>query len=156
MLSDFVCPNLKFQNRQCTNLHGIFIIYKSSKTKGIFRILILPQTYNKNNNESHSNVSINKYFSFFNRLKINKEQDAVYQCMRHCVKTIFRENFDSAFEHLGKVDGQVTLFNLRNLLFGRYVQPDDPSNPFVEVTGFDQVEKVVAAKVKEHNDANER
>ena len=92
----------------------------------------------------------------FNRLKINKEQDAVYQCMRHCVKTIFRENFDSAFEHLGKVDGQVTLFNLRNLLFGRYVQPDDPSNPFVEVTGFDQVEKVIASKVKEHNDANER
>ena len=73
--------------------------------------------------------------------------------MRHCVKTIFRENFDSAFEHLGKVDGQVTLFNLRNLLFGRYVQPDDPSNPFIEVTGFDQVEKVVAAKVKEHNEA---
>ena len=83
-----------------------------------------------------------------NRLKINKEQDAVYQCMRHCVKTIFRENFDSAFEHLGKVDGQVTLFNLRNLLFGRYVQPDDASNPFVEVTGFDQVEKVVNTKVR--------
>ena len=93
--------------------------------------------------------------NFFDRLKIASDMDAVYQCMRHCVKTIFRENFDSAFEHLGKVDGQVTLFNLRNLLFGRYVQPEDKTYPFVEVTGFDQVEKVVAAKVKEHNEREE-
>ena len=40
-----------------------------------------------------------------------KEMDAVFQCIRNCVKSIFRENFDSAFEHLGKVDGQVNKNN---------------------------------------------
>jgi dynein heavy chain len=94
--------------------------------------------------------------NFFDRMKVDKDMDDVFQCMRTCVRTIFRENFDSAFEHLGKVDGQVTLLNLRNLLFGRYVMQEDKSNPFMEVTGFDQVEKVVQSKVKEHNLRTER
>ena len=58
---------------------------------------------------------------FYDRLKEAHEMDTVFKCIRQCVKTIFRENFDSAFEHLGKVDGQVTQINLRNLLFGRYL-----------------------------------
>ena len=45
--------------------------------------------------------------NFYDRLLLPKEMDAVFQCIRNCVKSIFRENFDSAFEHLGKVDGQV-------------------------------------------------
>lgn len=94
--------------------------------------------------------------NFFDRLTMDKDMDDVYQCMRTCVRTIFRENFDSAFEHLGKVDGQVTLLNLRNLLFGRYVLPEDKTNPFVEVTGFDQVEKVVTSKIKDHNESKGR
>ena len=99
--------------------------------------------------------------NFFDRLMVPKDMDAVFQCMRQCVKTIFRENFDSAFEHLGKVDGQVTQLNLRNLLFGKYLSlpaanetaADKASNnpSFVEVTGFDQVEKAVVTRVKQNN-----
>ena len=33
--------------------------------------------------------------------------DVVFNCIKGCVRSIFRENFDSAFEHLGKIDGQV-------------------------------------------------
>ena len=33
--------------------------------------------------------------------------DVVFNCIKGCVGSIFRENFDSAFEHLGKIDGQV-------------------------------------------------
>ena len=93
--------------------------------------------------------------NFFDRLMVPKDMDAVFQCMRQCVKTIFRENFDSAFEHLGKVDGQVTQLNLRNLLFGKYLSLQagaEITNPsFVEVTGFDQVEKAVVTRVKQNN-----
>ena len=89
--------------------------------------------------------------NFFDRLMIQKDMDAVFQCMRQCVKTIFRENFDSAFEHLGKVDGQVTQLNLRNLLFGKYLSLEDKT--FMEVTGFDQVEKAVVTRVKQNNEA---
>lgn len=42
------------------------------------------------------------------RLKEPQEMDAVFDCIQQCVRTIFRENFDSAFEHLGKIDGHVT------------------------------------------------
>ena len=92
--------------------------------------------------------------NFFDRLMMPKDEEAVYQCMRQCVKTIFRENFDSAFEHLGKVDGQVTLLNLRNLLFGKYLSLDSDKShpPFMEVTGFDQVEKAVITRVKQNNE----
>ena len=92
--------------------------------------------------------------NFYDRLILPKEMDAVYLSMRDCVKSIFRENFDSAFEHLGKVDGQVTQLNLRNLLFGQYLPNEAKKNtsPLMEITTFDQVEKAVAAKVKDHND----
>jgi dynein heavy chain len=90
--------------------------------------------------------------NFFDRLLLNKEMDAVFQCIRGCVKTIFRENFDSAFEHLGKVDGQVTQLNLRNLLFGQYL----PGEDFMEIVGFDQFEKAIASKIKEHNEVKKQ
>ena len=91
--------------------------------------------------------------NFFDRLLLPKEMDAVFNIIKTCVRTIFRENFDSAFEHLGKVDGQVTQLNLRNLLFGQYLPGEDNSHPFMEITGFDQVEKVVMSKIKDYNES---
>ena len=44
---------------------------------------------------------------FYDRLHCQKYMDAVFKCIRACVKTVFRENYDSSFEHLGKIDGQV-------------------------------------------------
>ena len=44
---------------------------------------------------------------YFLRLTQQHEMDVVFNCIRGCVRSIFRENFDSAFEHLGKIDGQV-------------------------------------------------
>ena len=89
---------------------------------------------------------------FYDRLTETHEMDAVFNCIKHCVKTIFRENFDSAFEHLGKIDGQVTQVNLRNLLFGRYLPIDGVNGQFAEVQGFDQYEKVLQSVLKKHND----
>ena len=43
--------------------------------------------------------------------------------------------------------------NLRNLLFGRFLPDDEGKMIFAEVQGFDQFEKVVLAKVKDHNTA---
>ncbi len=59
--------------------------------------------------------------NFYDRLSDPSEKSEIFECIKACVRTVFRENFDSAFEHLGKVDGQVTQQNLRNLLFGSYV-----------------------------------
>ena len=43
----------------------------------------------------------------YDRLTLPPEMESVFNCIRGCVRSIFRENFDSAFEHLGKVDGMV-------------------------------------------------
>ncbi len=47
--------------------------------------------------------------AFYDRLVTEKQKADLFQEIRTCVKTIFRENFDSAFEHLGKMDGRVRL-----------------------------------------------
>ncbi len=44
----------------------------------------------------------------------------------------------------------MTQFNLRNLLFGSYLPGEDGSYSFGEITGFDQFEKSVSSKIKEH------
>ena len=67
-------------------------------------------------------VNNNKSF----RLKEQHEMDAVFDCIRQCVRTIFRENFDSAFEHLGKIDGHVT--QVTNILQNMFV--DSPPRHF--------------------------
>jgi hypothetical protein len=59
--------------------------------------------------------------NLYDRLFLPSQKSVIFDCIKTCVKTVFRENFDSAFEHLGKVDGQVTQQNLRNLLFGSYM-----------------------------------
>lgn len=92
---------------------------------------------------------------FCDCLVLEDDMDAVFQCIRSCVKTIFRENFDSAFEHLGKVDGRVTQLNLRNLLFGSYLG-DGGCHDSAEVQGFDQFEKTLHAKISQHNDDKRR
>jgi dynein heavy chain len=45
--------------------------------------------------------------TFYDRLSEEAHRDALFDSVRASVKTVFRENFDSAFEHLGKIDGQV-------------------------------------------------
>lgn len=54
---------------------------------------------------------------FYDRLQEPEARKSLIQEVRNCVKTVFRENFDSAFEHLGKVNGKVgNYFSLRTLL----------------------------------------
>ena len=55
-----------------------------------------------------------------------------------------RENFDSAFEHLGKVDGFVTEYSLRNLTFGDFIEVEE-RKCYQEIVSFDEFSKQVAA-----------
>lgn len=110
--------------------------------------------------------------SFYDRMTKEEHMEAVFASIRGCVKNIFKENFDSAFEHLGKVNGHVTQLNMRNLLFGCYMPteegattaaPEESEDPpaaepsaaggenCVEVTAFDAYERVVQRKIKSYN-----
>lgn len=45
---------------------------------------------------------------FYDRLTEAKYKDIVFENIKASVKANFRENFDSAFEHLGKIEGHVS------------------------------------------------
>ena len=62
---------------------------------------------------------------------------------------VFRENFDSAFEHLGKVDGFVTEMNLRNLTFGNFIKIDEKMY-YQEISSFDEFSKQTKQKLKSY------
>ena len=54
--------------------------------------------------------------TYYDRLSTPAQRLKLFESLKSCVKTIFRENFDSAFEHLGKVNGQVCSLP-KNMLF---------------------------------------
>ena len=85
--------------------------------------------------------------AFYDRLTTEDQRETIFQSIQHCVRTIFRENFDSAFEHLGKVDGHVAQQNLRNLLFGTYLAEDSNENSsYQEVQSTESFEKLIQQK----------
>ena len=77
---------------------------------------------------------------FHDRLISPDDTNILFEKIKHCVKTIFRENFDSAFEHLGKVDGFVTEYNLRNLTFGDFIEVEE-RKCYQEIISFDEFSK---------------
>ena len=78
--------------------------------------------------------------TFNDKLTTPEDTFFLFEKIKHCVKVIFRENFDSAFEHLGKVDGFVTERNLRNLTFGNFVKVEDKLY-YQEITSFEAFSK---------------
>ena len=92
--------------------------------------------------------------AFYDRLVNDDQRLKMFESVKACVKTIFRENFDSAFEHLGKVNGHVTELNLRNLLFGQFIaEATDPqkTEELFEIQAADSMEKVVTKKLQEYS-----
>ena len=78
--------------------------------------------------------------TFNDKLTTSEDTGFLFEKLKHCVKVVFRENFDSAFEHLGKVDGFVTEFNLRNLTFGDFVKVEEKLF-YQEITSFEAFSK---------------
>ena len=78
------------------------------------------------NKKLYTRIWVHECLRVFNDRLISPADTAVlFEKTKHCVKTVFRENFDSAFEHLGKIDGLVTEFNLRNLAFGDFIEIEE-------------------------------
>ena len=88
---------------------------------------------------------------FNDRLTTPEDTAVLFEKIKHCVRVIFRENFDSAFEHLGKVDGFVTEQNLRNLTFGDFIEVEG-RKVYQELTSFDEFAKQAKTKLKTYFD----
>ena len=106
------------------------------------------------NKKMYTRIWVHECLRVFNdRLISSKDTGILFEKIKHCVKTVFRENFDSAFEHLGKVDGFVTEYNLRNLTFGDFIEVEE-KKCYQEIISFDEFSKQGQQIVDEYVKAN--
>ena len=103
---------------------------------------LLPKVLS-DNKKMYTRIWVHECLRVFNdRLTSTDDTAILFEKIKHCVKTVFRENFDSAFEHLGKVDGFVTEYNLRNLTFGDFIEVEQ-RRCYQEIISFDEFSKQV-------------
>jgi hypothetical protein len=53
---------------------------------------------------------------FGDRLVDENDTNWLYNMLRECVRTHFRENFDGLLEHLGRTDGRVRILKIALLI----------------------------------------
>ena len=111
--------------------------------------MMLPKELS-DNKKMYTRVWVHETLRVFNdQLTDSNDTALLFEQIKHCVKVIFRENFDSAFEHLGKVDGFVTEMNLRNLTFGDFIEIEDHKF-YQEIPNFDLFGKQVKQLLSSH------
>ena len=110
--------------------------------------MLLPKELS-DNKKMYTRIWVHECLRVFNdRLISSDDTSILFEKIKHCVKTIYRENFDSAFEHLGKVDGFVTEYNLRNLTFGDFIEVEG-KKCYQEIISFDEFSKQGTQVVKD-------
>ncbi|KAG7472883.1 hypothetical protein MATL_G00114010 [Megalops atlanticus] len=93
---------------------------------------------------------------FYDRLVDDKDREWLYQLMNSIVKEHFKENFDAVFGYLKQDNRPLCEEDLRNLLFGDYMNPDleDDERLYAEVPSMDSFGQVVEFCLDEYNQTN--
>ena len=134
-----------------TKSHYIFDLTDIAKL--VAGCTLLPKELS-DNKKLYTRIWVHECLRIFNdRLTDPSDTAILFEKIKHCVKSIFRENFDSAFEHLGKVDGFVTEYNLRNLTFGDFIAVEE-RKCYQEIISFDDFSKQGSQMVDEYVKAN--
>ena len=111
--------------------------------------MLLPRELS-DNKKLFTRLWVHEVLRVFNdKLVSPADTGILFENIKHCVKVIFRENFDSAFEHLGKVDGFVTEMNLRNLMFGNFIKEEEKQF-YQEITSFEEFSKQTKQAINQH------
>ncbi|XP_077977539.1 dynein axonemal heavy chain 12-like [Glandiceps talaboti] len=94
---------------------------------------------------------------FYDRLIDDVDRQWLFKMTQELVRDVFKENFDSVFEHLtGEEGGTVKEDNMRSLMFGDYMRPDAEADEKVyeEVMSIDDFYQVVETQLDEYNNTH--
>lgn len=77
----------------------------------------------------------------------------IHRLCRTLVKDIFKDTFETVFEHLDPENVGIKQDNMRSLMFGNYMNPeaDDEDKVYEEVMSLDEFNKVVDFQLGEYN-----
>uniref|UniRef100_A0A8C5R657 Dynein axonemal heavy chain 12 n=1 Tax=Leptobrachium leishanense TaxID=445787 RepID=A0A8C5R657_9ANUR len=90
---------------------------------------------------------------FYDRLVDDKDRSWLFNLIKNVVKDHFKESFDAVFDHLRQGDEQLSEEDVRNLLFGDYMNPDLEADEriYVEIPSMKQFNDVVERCLEEYN-----
>uniref|UniRef100_A0A2K5C563 Dynein axonemal heavy chain 12 n=1 Tax=Aotus nancymaae TaxID=37293 RepID=A0A2K5C563_AOTNA len=90
---------------------------------------------------------------FYDRLINDDDRRWLFQLTKTVIKDHFKESFDSIFSHLRKQNAPVTEEDLRNLMFGDYMNPDLEGDErlYIEIPNTHHFNDVVDQCLDEYN-----
>uniref|UniRef100_G1R6N8 Dynein axonemal heavy chain 12 n=1 Tax=Nomascus leucogenys TaxID=61853 RepID=G1R6N8_NOMLE len=90
---------------------------------------------------------------FYDRLISDDDRRWLFQLTKTVIKDHFKESFDSIFSHLRKQNTPVTEEDLRNLMFGDYMNPDleGDDRVYIEIPNIHHFSDVVDQCLDEYN-----
>uniref|UniRef100_A0A8C0PMX6 Dynein axonemal heavy chain 12 n=1 Tax=Canis lupus familiaris TaxID=9615 RepID=A0A8C0PMX6_CANLF len=90
---------------------------------------------------------------FYDRLINDDDRYWLFKLIKTVIKDHFKESFDGIFSHLRKDNAPVTEENLRNLMFGDYMNPDleGDDRVYVEIPNIHQFSDIVDQCLDEYN-----
>ncbi|KAF7249830.1 Dynein heavy chain 7, axonemal [Varanus komodoensis] len=90
---------------------------------------------------------------FYDRLVDDTDRAWLFKLMKEIVKEHFKEAFDSVFTHLRQGNAPVTEEDMRNLLFGDYMNPDleGDERMYIEIPNVQAFSDVVDLCLDEYN-----
>ncbi|XP_071807320.1 dynein axonemal heavy chain 12-like isoform X1 [Asterias amurensis] len=93
---------------------------------------------------------------FYDRLVEDKDRLWLFDITKTLVKDIFKDSFDTVFEHLAKEGKPVCEDDMRSLMFGDYMNVDaEPEDKiYEEVKSVEEFNKVVEIGLEEYNNTH--
>uniref|UniRef100_G1PAG5 Dynein axonemal heavy chain 12 n=1 Tax=Myotis lucifugus TaxID=59463 RepID=G1PAG5_MYOLU len=95
---------------------------------------------------------------FYDRLINDEDRYWLFNLIKVVIKEHFKESFDSVFSHLRKENAPVTEKDLRNLMFGDYMNTDleGDDRVYIEIPNIHQFSDIVDQCLDEYNQTHKR
>ncbi|XP_021037000.1 dynein heavy chain 12, axonemal [Mus caroli] len=95
---------------------------------------------------------------FYDRLINDEDRNWLFLLIKNVIKDHFKESFDTVFHHLRNGNAPVTEEDLRNLMFGDYMNPDleGDDRVYIEIPDIHHFNEVVDQCLDEYNQTHKR